>query len=148
MQVDIDIVFNFLCDLKKKDIDKLKRAKLVREYLNETGISERELSRQLGFEDEKRVYKWLLYEKIDPKEYKRLIAEGFHDTDIFDTLNKKQQGHYADMIRSGQTDLDKELSRCIFKLNKIMVSKYKVSSRTKTLCKELRDIVNLIQARM
>ncbi len=43
-----DIVFNMMCDLKKKDIDPLFKASLIQEFMDSKGLTGRQMYKIYG----------------------------------------------------------------------------------------------------
>ena len=48
MNVPNELVYNYLVDLKKKDINPLIRADIIKRYLQELGHTQRYLAKSLG----------------------------------------------------------------------------------------------------
>ena len=85
-----DVIFNFFVDMKKKNIDKMQRAILLRKYMDKHKLSGRALAKELGI-PKSTIEDWLLLSKITQEEYDEMISNGMNYTDIYRTLrnNKK-----------------------------------------------------------
>ena len=81
-----------MLDLRKKDIDPFERAQVIGKYLEDTGLSQRQLAKDLGL-PHSTVQDWLLWNRIDNDQYLELKDKNMRDTDIYRMLrnNKKEK---------------------------------------------------------
>lgn len=77
-----NLVFNYLMDLRKKEIDPKERALLISNYLKDRGISVRALGRETGI-SHNTLLDWLLWEDISVEEIRVLESNGLSKTDIY-----------------------------------------------------------------
>jgi len=163
MDKDIrDLVYNLLCDLKKKEIDKFVRARLIREYSNSRNISGRQLAKQLGI-PKSTIEDWLRWDNLKPEQYEDYKEEGFTHTDIYESLRNGTLSQRATMAEANEerrdmtaqaltpykreVAIDKALNRtinilCVFKI------KPPYSGDTKKLIKQLRQILDTIEGQI
>jgi hypothetical protein len=131
-----ELVFNLMCDLKKKELDKFQRAKLIKSYLEDTGISQRQLALSIGV-PKSTVEDWLLWDRMKPQEYDSLVKEGYTHTDIYESLR--------DGTLSGKDKaIDLALENCISRMQVFKI-KPPTSSKTKVLIDELKHILEVIE---
>ncbi len=60
------LVFNFLLDLRKKEITPQERSKIIQNYLNNTGKSMRGLAKELGI-NQSTIQDWISMRQIKNK---------------------------------------------------------------------------------
>ncbi len=104
------LVFNYLLDLTKKDVDKWERAKIIKEYLKEENISQRELAKQIGV-SKSTIEDWLLINKLSVNEYNGLKITGMTNTDIYRHLRNNRKAKKLEIIK--ETKINYELSKII-----------------------------------
>ena len=130
------LVHNFIMDLKKKEVDPIDRAHLIKEFIRERKLSQRSFAYQFGI-PKSTVEDWLLWNNIEREEKEKLQGEGISKTEIYRTLRKNKQ--IKNLTEKDFTDIKlKEISSMISPLIKL---KYK-SSKTKDLIKEIIDKMN------
>lgn len=142
-----EVVFNMLVDLKKKDIDRFTKAKLIKTYIERHRISERELARQIGVHAST-LEDWLLYNNITEEEYGVMKGNGLNDTDIYNVIRNAKHKHKKDYVKI--TKFDFVIEEVINKLKPFVnaISKEMVSGNTDNLLVELNDIVNHIRMKI
>ena len=137
MEDDIkQLVFNLMCDLKKRDINPIARAKLINAYLENTGQSQRSLALEIGV-PKSTLEDWIMWGKITQKEYDGLKSEGYEHTDIYKSL---RDGTLSGMPKA----IDVTLNNCISKLE-IFKIRPPHSKETKFLIGQLRHILDVIE---
>lgn len=137
METEIrDLVYNLLCDLKKKEINKFSRAKLIRAYLNDTNLSIRNLAKRMCI-SKSTIEDWLRWENIKEEEYEEYIEQGYTPTDIAYSLRDGT-------LSRKNVETDKALLACIRKLE-IFKIKPPYSNQTRNLITQLRRILNVIE---
>lgn len=140
METEINsLVFNFMCDLKKKEINPVDKSKLIRQYLTDNNISIRELSRQTGI-PHNTIEDWLLFEKITKTQYENYESEGFSKGDIYHSLRGGTLGEKP-------IQLDVTLKTCISKLQ-IFKIKPPYSKDTKYYLTALKKIIDSIEVQI
>jgi hypothetical protein len=92
MEVPNDVIYNFIMDLKKRDIDDIAKARIVKEYMVQNNISLRSFSKNMNI-PKTTVNNWLQFLKVSPEEYKLLEIKGYNKTQIRDAVyhNKIKQ---------------------------------------------------------
>jgi hypothetical protein len=147
---------NYLEELKKKDLSKFERYKVLKLIMEENDWSERRLAKAID-KNHSTVNDWLLFGKIGEKKYNQLKAKGFKDTEIYRNMrdNKDKTIEEIEFIHYDTTDgnhhrpldesLDIELKNCIDKLKSfISKDKYKKTDETPKLVHELKMVLNKI----
>lgn len=108
------LTYNYLMDLKKKEIDSFERAKLIKEYLESNSLSIRKLAELTGIHHNT-LQDWLLWTKISEERYYQLKLIGYTETDIYRHLrdNKplsKEKIENADPLILKLANMSKYLS--------------------------------------
>lgn len=130
-----DLIFNLMIDLKKKEISNHARAKLIRRYLENTKISERQLAKEIGI-PRATLCNWLKFERISEKEYEEKINAGYTKTEVFESLKKFD---YAEKI-----SLNEKIKRDIVRYNLIKkhIKKEKFNNETVLLIDEFKSVLD------
>lgn len=81
MEEDI-LFFNYIIDLRKKEISCFDRAKIIRRYLDSNKISIRELGRKTGIA-RSTIEDWLRWDNISAEDYNSMKEKGLNDTEIY-----------------------------------------------------------------
>lgn len=135
VEIDNDVLFNLLLDFRKKNISNIERSKILQAYINETKISQRELARELGI-PHSTIQDWLLWNKIDNKEYSTLKKQGMNDTSIYKILrNNKTQNI------SITNEVQIKLKECKTILNPL-INRVDTKNETNILIKDLINVLN------
>lgn len=145
METNNKLVFNFLIDLTKKDIDKFNRAVIIRQYLNDEKISIRELGRRLNV-PKSTLEDWLLYNKLSKEKYDELKSNGFSTMKIYKSLREnkfKKVVSSEDIVDSKLKDVSKDL-RMILRIIKYGQK----SGKTKEWINTIRNTLNRIEMRV
>jgi IS30 family transposase len=140
MTINKTLVFNYLLDCRKKEVDHFERAKIIQEYLNNNHLTQRGLAKQLGI-PHNTIQDWLLWNRLDDKQYKDLKNNQVKDTTIYRALRNnrnmsteiivekaKQGDSYLEELKSINNTLHRFLSNPVFDHN---------------FYEELKDIVTL-----
>jgi transcriptional regulator with XRE-family HTH domain len=131
-----ELVFNLMCDLKKKELDKFARAKLIRNYMVDAGISQRQLAFSIGV-SKSTVEDWLRWENMTQAQYDTHIKQGYTPTDIYESL---RDGTLSNKDKA----IDAVLENCISKLQVFKI-KPPFSPQTKNLIDKLDHILKVIE---
>ena len=138
------LVFNYLLDLTKKDIDRFERATIIQQHLLDENISIRELGRQLKI-PKSTLEDWLLFKRLSQEEYDKLIADGINPTTIYRKLRatKTQPSFNINLI-------DEVLQSTLQSLNKIVLkSNQKIRTKqSNDLIAKIRNTLNRIEMRL
>lgn len=113
MIAEKSLVFNFLLDCRKKEIDKWQRAIILREYLDSHSLSQRQLAEQLGI-PKSTIEDWLLWGRLTKEEYKRLKNKGLNHTQIYRLLRDNKKRPKSSFVNKSVLDI--EVQECIKKL--------------------------------
>ena len=80
-----ELLYNYFMDLRKKDVDRFARAKIIRTYMEKEKLSEPEFAKRLGV-PKSTVYDWMIMDKITEDQYETLKTKGLKDTQIYRVL--------------------------------------------------------------
>jgi len=133
-----DLIFNFLLDNTKKNLEKRDRAKLLAKYMEDSGISQRELGRQLNVPSST-IQDWLMFNNISDKEYVQYKKDGILDTTIYRAL-RKHKGTKLKDFDMGVIKADLKLS--IFKYKKIIKHGKHFDTECQSQIEELINVLN------
>jgi hypothetical protein len=131
-----ELVFNMMCDMKKHELEPIGRAKLIQNYLEQTGLTGRMLAKRIGV-PHSTLQDWLLWSRITKDQYDKHIQEGHSHLDIYKSLRGGTLG--------GKLAIDLALQNCISKLE-VFKLKPPTSKDTKLLIGKLRHILTVIEA--
>lgn len=142
MNVPEEIIYNFLIELKKKEVDPIGKAKLIREYCENKKLSIRGLAKELGM-SHSTLADWVDYERIDKKEYKKLVDKGVNKKTIYKMLRETR----------GKTDTLQSVMEIeinlIIKETEIRLKSYVnnpiYDNKTIELIRDLRNILNRLE---
>jgi hypothetical protein len=140
MEKDIqDLVFNLMCDLKKREIEPIGRARLIQSYLDSAGLSGRQLASRLGI-PHSTMQDWLRWNRMSQEDYNGYIKAGHSHLDIYKSLR-------GGTLSGKEVAIDIALQNCI---SKMMIFKLKppFSHDTKGLIKKLKNILNVIDGQV
>lgn len=143
-----EIIFNYMLDLRKKDIDKHDRAKIIDEYLKANNISQRELARQLGI-PHVTLQDWLMMTRLPKRQYTELLDEGITETKIYKVLRAHKDKKGSEIVKialetQDETSLDLKLIAMTKELSSY-IHKPEVSSDTSYLLSRLKNVINKIE---
>ena len=145
MEVSNDIIHNFICDLRKMDIDPIERAKIVKAYMMENHLSLRKFSRDFGV-PKTTANNWLHYLKIGRADYKKLQDKGYSKARIREIVFKNEVQEKLDSEKD--SDLDHVLEETITKFEHYLVDDIDVSSNTAMLLYRLSEILRTINKKV
>lgn len=140
MEVKEELVYNFLIDLKKKDIHPVEKARLIKLYMAEKNLGVRALARELGMPPNT-LQGWINYEKLTPEDYDIMIKDGVPKTAIRDLVTEPKETQIQET-----NELD--LNRCLMAANeslKPFIRKPKYNEKTIKLLINLSGTLNLIK---
>jgi len=142
MIVPNELVYNFLTELKRKEINPVERARIIEAYCKETGISIRGLAKELGI-SKTTLHYWLTYATIEKKDYTKLSNKGFSEPEINKIINSCSiQEINVDKV------LELELN-ILLKDNTIKFKKFinepKINEITLELIKDLQNTLNRLE---
>lgn len=80
---------NYVLDQKKSEINVFERAQIIRSILEKEEISVRTFATKYGL-NRSTVEDWLMYNRIDEQEYRRLRDKGISMTAIYANLREKK----------------------------------------------------------
>lgn len=145
MEVPSDLVFNFIVDLRKKDIHPIDRAKIISEFLKENKLTINKLASSTGISSAT-LYDWVNYGKIEKRDYDRLVSFGISKTEVFKALRNssyKRKGKF-DSFKQSPSELNLLMEDINSKLSKFITNPV-YDNKTIVLIKELRNTLNRLE---
>jgi transposase-like protein len=110
------LIYNYIVDLRKKELSNFERAKIIRQYLDDEHISMREMARRFDIA-RSTIDDWLRWENLSETEYEEMKKEGLNDTEIYRKLRMSDEPRPA-TIKPIDAELTRFIERFkIFKLN-------------------------------
>jgi IS30 family transposase len=135
------LIFNFLMDLKKKEISAMDRAQIINDYLKANKMSQRELARQINV-PHSTIQDWCMFSRLTEKEYKIMKHDNkLNDTQIYRTLRNNKTASNEEIV--GVTMTQFELQKCIDALDRCKRS-VDNTPKTKELILKLQNILNIM----
>jgi len=135
-----DIIFNAMLDWRKKDIDKVERAKIIKQYMKDEKITIRDLAKELGI-PKSTLDNWLLFARVSKEKIEELEEQGLGDTEIFRALRKTRTTSKEDIETSIEYDV--EFERVLRKIN-FALKEDRLTKNTLKLAKDLRDKLDVL----
>jgi len=142
MNVPDELIYNFLLELKKKDINPIDRAKIINDYCKEKDLSMRGLAKELGM-SHSTLQDWADYSRITKDEYSTLTDRGLGQKQIYRALRntRSKEGVMKAVIN---TELNSHLIQCATILRPHLI-RPECDDRTIQLIFELKNILNRIE---
>ena len=139
MDVPNEIVFNWIKDLQKKDVDKIDRANILKSYLVSQKISQNKLAIELGI-SKSLMHDWISWANYDKKKYEELKAIGYTETELYTKLRTPLKQKSVIL----ETDIDFALWKLISKVNEYK-NNFPKSKKTYDLINETKQIILLLE---
>lgn len=131
------IIFNWMLDLRKKHVNPHERARIIKNYIQETKTSVRQLARDLGI-PHTTLTGWLSWNKISPEEYEMLRKRGVTHTEIWTSLKQNKQ------LEICEEHSEYELEQVLRKIKEIYRNLDSKSPQTIRLINEIQNYLNRI----
>lgn len=142
MEVPEEVIYNFLSDLRKKEINPVERAKIINAYMEDKKLSLRELSAEIGI-PHTTIKGWLDYKRLDNGVYEKMLATD-GKTGIHDLLKRGQITNSGEVRGSNNNKLNTELKKAISGFRGyIQTPQY--DKNTIDLLKELKNVCSRIE---
>ena len=141
-----------IIDFTKPEIDRFTRAKIIREYLSSNNISGREFGKRFNL-PKSTVEDWLLWEKVDEKQFKELEQLGFGKSEVYKFLrnNKKSTKVNLEEIKKSMSNFslerESELDRELFRINNLLkrfLDYHKKTKKTALLVADLKKTLDIL----
>jgi transposase len=139
-----EILFNILCDLKKKDLSMCARGRVISLYIKENNISINQASKDLGI-PKTTIHTWARFNTLGEDKYKELINDGWTPSDIQKELKN------SSVVRFEKKT---ELKRIDYLINEAkqnfneFIHKQDYGTNTAQNIRELQNILNRILMRI
>jgi len=147
--MDTNIIFNWLLDLRKKEIEPVERAEIIKKFLVTKGWTQIRLAKELGVPPQT-ILSWVIWGRMNKKEYNILRKRGYSKSELFHSLNnnrfKELLGEGDGFIRGG-CKLDEELRR-FNGLVRSCVLRPSYSEVTIDLISDLRNNLNRLESKI
>jgi hypothetical protein len=134
------LLFNFFLDHKKKEIDKIERANLLRKYIRDNNISERQLAKELGM-SHSTLQDWCMYSRISREEYDSLIKKGYSNKQIYKVLRSNKRESDDNFKKKVYLQAIKD---CQSKLRPMIRDGNILSNNEVSELKEVKNLINRI----
>lgn len=138
---EVKLFQRYLCDLKKMDLDKFERAKLIKDYMDKNNLSGRAFAKEFEI-PKSTVEDWLLWNKITPARRDELKSKGYSESDVYRLIRDNKTKDITDM-----TEFDHTLDKAIRVLNSSK-SAEKISPYTKEKIDLLIKAINTFKFRL
>lgn len=135
-----DIVYNWLIDLKKKSVDPVTRASIIKKYQLSKGLSQRALAKELNI-PHSTLQDWLMWDKLDSKDYDKMKNSGYNQKMVYRAL-RDHKGWDKQLIIDRPT-LNVELEEFLRRIGKYE-RKTPNDIETATLISKVKDQLNRI----
>jgi len=146
MSININnkLVFNFLVELKKKEIHPVERAEIIKQYLKDEKISVRQLARELNI-PHSTIQDWVDYGRLTIGKFNQLIKEGMTKKELHRTLRSERTNKDIEKILGNELNRKLKLS---IQLLTFDMDKPDYNSDTLRLIKELEQTLSKLEAKI
>jgi hypothetical protein len=137
------LLFNVLCDLRKKELTVVEKGQIVKEYIDKEKISINEASRRLAI-PKTTIHTWARAELLGEDKYKELLEAGYTATEIQNKL-KNGNGEARKILEKKRIDvlLDEAKSNLAH-----YITHKDYSHVTQIKIQELQNVLNRILMRI
>ena len=142
MIVPDDLVYNFLVDLKKKDIDPIERARIIRTYCNNKQLSIRALAKELNI-SHSTLQDWVDYERLDRNDFIKLEKVGCNKKTIYKML-RETRGDKEELKSLINVELNTIIREAEIRL-KSYINNPIFDDKTVDLIKDLKNVLNRLE---
>ena len=139
MELPKEVLYNIVQDFKKKEIDKITRAKILRLYMQENNLSLRSAAKTLQM-PKTSVHDMLAYENITPEKLDELKSLGYTTTQIDKAVRADKINLLSEKQRITSKEIDLFLEYTINRL-KDFFRQREFSNSTSLLLHELKDLI-------
>lgn len=99
------LIYNYLVEFRRKELNKIDRAKLIRSFMNENNLSERKIGIIMG-KSHSTIHDWLLFEKVTPEMLEELEMKNVSEATLYKLLRKNKKEEYVSQYLERVTHLD------------------------------------------
>lgn len=96
MEVPNEIIYNFVLDLKKKELDPIDKARIIHKYCELNNISIKQLATDMNIAATM-LQEWMDYAKLDKQHYLKLVSSGYSRRNIYRMLKGADKMQYSDI---------------------------------------------------
>jgi len=144
MKINKYIAGNVLLDWQKHDIDKIERARFIKDYMKDHNISLRQLSVQTNI-PKTTLHDWIAYDRLTKSQFKHLKNQGVTKTQIHKYLQYNLDKKY---INVEVKPIDIELKEVLSKLRKYNNGGIEGTTQSKELLREISNLVHSIMGKL
>ena len=135
-----NIVHNWLLDFKKRSIDPVSRARIIKKYQTSRGMSQCALAKELDI-PKSTIQDWLMWDKLDSKDYDKMKDSGYNQKMVYRSLRNHKNWN-KDMIVE-RPAINFELEEFLKKIGRYE-RKTKNDHETLSLINQVKDQLNRI----
>lgn len=140
MEVPNRLVYNFLLEIKRKEIHPVERAEMINQYLKEENLSARALAADLGI-PHSTLQDWLDYSRMKTKDYDDLVKNGVSKK----VIHRMLRGHRNGSITlNAENILNLKLQEALSEFRDY-INKPVWTNDTLILLKELKNVLARIE---
>lgn len=139
MNVPNELVYNFIVELKRKDVNPVDRAQIIQEYMDENKLTIKKLSIESGLPTAT-IHDYINFNKIDKEEYTQLLDKGVTKTEIFKALRNSEYKRKKLTPNELNMLIEETTSRLKMYINNPIFDK-----NTLDLIKDLRNTLNRLE---
>ena len=145
MEVNEELVYNFIVDLKKKDIDDVDKGMLIKQYMQEHNLSLKSACKEFGL-PKTTLQNWLCFAKVNKEELLLLTKKGYSKRNIRDAVYKNK----IDLLLSDHAPnhFDLLIEELITKLRGYTNKDIEMTCQTSLLVHNLKELVVKIEQRV
>ena len=136
-----ELLYNYIIDLKKKEINEKQRAKLIMDYMKEHGLSQRSFATKFNF-SHSTVADWLLWDKINDDQIETMVLNGYNKTEIYRELRNNKDKSITEIVFDSKFDND--LNKALSFIRK-HIKNDKPSSNTIKIINDIRNELNRME---
>lgn len=134
MEINENVMFNILKDWQKRDISPYDKGVMIKAYIEENNISQRELAKKLDI-SHTTLQTWVSFAKnFKEGQYETLVKAGVPKEDIYKAARAKYRG-------ISNNPLDIILSKVLYVIEKKPAVNNKTKELAKNVIKELEQII-------
>jgi transcriptional regulator with XRE-family HTH domain len=154
MEVPKEIVENTIIDWKKKEIHPVDRADLIRTYMQEYNLSQRDLCNLFGI-SKSTLHGWLQFSRLSKEEYGRVLSKGYTKSEISTLLKENTKlrvstlfpnesvgsRRYIDEETEKKSKIPMIQDKIVFEYMKSFIAEHKADF-IKGTCKVYRSVIH------
>jgi response regulator of citrate/malate metabolism len=139
-----DIIYNLVCDFKKKEISMLTRGLIIDKYIKDNNISINQCAIDLGI-SKTTAHAWHRFNDLGEENYNNLVNDGWKPSEIQNALKNGNVENLIKKVKLKRIDIiiDETTSRL-----REFIHKKDYSKDTQIKIRELQNVLNRILIRL